>query len=163
MAKRKNSNADKVFVVLHYLMDKSKQANRPDFTNKKAQKMLYYAQAWSLVLNDKKLFDEKFEAWVHGAVIYKVYKKYSDLDFDPITDEYNQDEFKILNDEEKELLDEVWDVYGKFDADYLERLNHQEAPWQQARSKISSYDPSKAIITEESMKKYYKTKLIDAT
>ena len=38
-------------------------------SNHKLQKLLYYAQAWYLAFEDTPLFDEDFEAWVHGPTI----------------------------------------------------------------------------------------------
>ena len=38
-------------------------------TNLKLQKLLYYAQAWYLVLLNKPLFAEDFQAWAHGHIL----------------------------------------------------------------------------------------------
>lgn len=35
----------------------------------KLHKLLYYAQAWSLVWDDEPLFPERIEAWINGPVI----------------------------------------------------------------------------------------------
>jgi len=40
-------------------------------SNLKLQKLLYYAQAWHLALYGISLFDEEFEAWIHGPVIVR--------------------------------------------------------------------------------------------
>lgn len=57
--------------------------NIKDLTNKKFQKLVYYAYAWHLVFNNEtedensvKLFENEFEAWVYGAVIPGLYDKY---------------------------------------------------------------------------------------
>ncbi len=151
---------DKVYVIVRYFMQKSRQAKRNDFTNKKVQKLLFYAQAWSLVLNKKPLFNEKFEAWVHGAAIPKVYRTYSKFGTNQIEEEIEVEEFgKILSEEEKDLLDNIWEVYGKYDADYLELLNHQEDPWQNARAGMPAGMASNAVIDEGVMREYYGEKL----
>ncbi len=54
-------------------------------TNLKLQKLVYYAQAWSLALNNKELFPEDFEAWVHGPVLVKLYNKYRSNKWNPIS------------------------------------------------------------------------------
>ena len=43
----------------------------PDYlTNLRLQKLLYYVQAWSLVLRKSAdFFQERIEAWVHGPVV----------------------------------------------------------------------------------------------
>lgn len=38
-------------------------------SNLKLQKLVYYAQAWHLALHDTPLFEDDFEAWVHGSVV----------------------------------------------------------------------------------------------
>ncbi|WP_336507207.1 Panacea domain-containing protein [Paenibacillus larvae] len=38
-------------------------------TPKKLQKLCYYAYSFYLAIYEKKLFDDNFEAWVHGPVI----------------------------------------------------------------------------------------------
>lgn len=38
-------------------------------SNKKLQKLLYYAQAWYLVYNKKPLFNDDIEAWIHGPAV----------------------------------------------------------------------------------------------
>ena len=35
-------------------------------TNLRLQKLVYYAQAWRLAILDEALFEDDFEAWVHG-------------------------------------------------------------------------------------------------
>src|SRR5947209_10944283 len=42
-------------------------------TNLRLQKLLYYAQAWSLVLRESELFPEEIEAWRWGPVVPVVY------------------------------------------------------------------------------------------
>jgi len=59
-------------------------------------------------------------------------------------------------------LDEVWKVYGKYDAEYLEELTHNEYPWQKAREGLNSAVVSSNIITHDSMKNYYRERLKDA-
>ena len=54
-----------------------------------------------------------------------------------------------------DILDEVWRVYGKYDADYLESLTHNEKPWQEAREHLSPKENSNITISLDSMKSYY--------
>lgn len=39
--------------------------NEQKINNKKLQKLVYYAQAWNLAINGKKLFTANIEAWVN--------------------------------------------------------------------------------------------------
>jgi len=127
-------------------------------TNKKLQKLVYYSQAWSLVLNDKKLFKDHIEAWVHGPAVRSLYVQYKNFGFNPIVEEVDMSSVK-LSKGDKELLDEIWKVYGKLDAGYLEMLTHYEKPWQDARNGLQSYENSENEITPKAMKSFYSEKL----
>ena len=39
----------------------------------KLQKLVYYAQAWHLVWEDKELFPEEIQAWANGPVVPSLY------------------------------------------------------------------------------------------
>lgn len=137
-----------------YLSNKDKKA----ITNKKLQKLVYYSQAWSLVLHNKKLFRDPIEAWVHGPAVRNLYIQYKKFGFNPITEEVDEKTIKIQT-KDKKLLNEVWKVYGKFDSEYLEMLSHLEQPWQDARSGLQDHESSNNEITAEAMKGFYVAKL----
>lgn len=143
-------------LIAAYFLTQSKKENKP-ITNKKLQKLLYYAQAWHLAFHDKKLFKEDIEAWIHGPAvrsIYGLYKKFGFACIDVPT--FSNDIFKKLTSEQVELLQEIWRVYGKYDADYLEQLTHSESPWIKARDGIEPTVSSHNIISEDEMKDFYK-------
>lgn len=150
----KNPSALDVGKYFIHLANQDKKA----ITNKKLQKLVYYSQAWSLVLNDKKLFKDHIEAWVHGPAVRSLYVKYKNFGFSPIVEEVDVSSIK-LSKGDKELLGEIWNVYGKLDAGYLEMLTHSEKPWQDARSGLQSYENSENEITPKSMKSFYSEKL----
>ena len=100
----------------------------------KLQKLLYYAKAWNLVLNKKNnLFDDEFQAWVYGPVSPTAWQYFKDFDFSTPHREITEEKFENITEKEKEVLDMVWDVYGKFDGKYLVNLTHTEEPWLKAR------------------------------
>lgn len=128
-------------------------------TNKKMQKLVYYAQAWSLVVNNKKLFTDRIEAWVHGPAVRSLYVKYREFGFNPIVREVDQQLLDIFSTKDKDLLNDVWNVYGSLDAGYLEMLTHSESPWQEAREGLQSSESSNSEISPRTMKKFYSEKL----
>jgi uncharacterized phage-associated protein len=73
----------KALSVADYLLYKANKESRP-ITNKKLQKILYYIQAWSLAVRDKKVFDDKIEAWIHGPAIREVYLNFKEFGAAPI-------------------------------------------------------------------------------
>jgi uncharacterized phage-associated protein len=125
----------------------------------KLQKLLYYGQAWSLVLRKQPLFYQEIEAWVSGPVVrdvwneYQVYK-YGDI---PVPDrcdiEWEEDEL--------EVLEEVWNTYGELSARHLQNLTHSELPWRKAREGLEPAEKSKNVISMDDMQSYYGALLED--
>lgn len=61
------------------LVKLSLAGEEPDpLTHFRSQKLLYYAQAWSVVLRDTELFQEEICAWQNGPVVNEVYRSLSD-------------------------------------------------------------------------------------
>lgn len=124
--------------------------SKASMTPKKLQKIVYYAYAWFLTLMnenenclDNRLFNNRFEAWVHGPVcpdLYNEYKKYG-------YKEIPRDTTCAINfsDDINDILNQVWDVYGGYTAGQLESISHQEVPWINARQGCAAY----AICTNE--------------
>jgi len=123
-------------------------------THLKLQKLVYYAQAWSLTIFNDQLFEEDFQAWTHGPVAYSLFNKFKNYGWDAIPIIEESIDFP---DHIEKLLQEVLDVYGKYGAKYLENLTHQEPPWNIARGDIPIEAASNAIISKKSMKEYYST------
>lgn len=115
-------------------------------THLKLQKLLYYAQAWYMVLTENEsepiLFEERIEAWTHGPVVREIYNKYRDMGYDSLP---IPDDDIVLDEETEEILKEVMRVYGKYEAKYLEELTHQEDPWKITRGDL----PLEARCTDE--------------
>lgn len=148
-----------IFEIANYFIYKSNKDDIQDLTNKKLNKLLYYSQAWYYTLRSSTLFDNEIKAWVHGPVIIDIYRKYKKYGFNRILENVFESDFKNITPSQKEFLDEVWMVYGRKDASYLELLSHNEPPWQIARCGLSSLDNSDNNITLESMKEYYSSLL----
>ena len=151
----------KALDVGQYFVHLSNQENKP-ITNKKLQKLVYYAQAWHLVLTDKKLFNEPIEAWVHGPAIRSLYLNYKAFGFSPIKEKIEDGALNNISEKTKKFLDEVWKLYGGFDARYLEMLTHSEKPWQDARNTLQSHENSENKISDKSMKVFYSEILKEA-
>ena len=144
--------------VADYFVWISNKEGKP-VTNKKLQKLIYYAQAWSLALRNKKIFDDKIEAWVHGPAVRSVYVQYKKFGFSPINEAPAEKNLEKIPQDIKKFLKDVWTVYGKFDAEYLELLSHSEAPWQKARENIEPNIGSENEISSEDMRVFYTAKL----
>lgn len=130
-------------------------------TNLKLQKLVYYVQAWHLAITGNKLFDNDFQAWVHGPVLIELYNDYHDLKWHPIMRD-DLDNSSILKLEQKfgenvtDIIRQVINEYFELSAYQLERLTHSEDPWQKAREGLPPDSPSNNIIKSEWMSEYYK-------
>ncbi len=123
-------------------------------SNLKLQKLVYYAQAWHLALREKPLFEEDFQAWIHGPVILVLYQKYKAFRWQPIL----KDTEMQLPDNVVKFLDEVAQEYFACNAYELEQMTHVEDPWNRARGNLPPDVPSNAIIKKEWMREYYKAR-----
>lgn len=115
----------------------------------KLQKLLYYVQAWHLVYADEPLFEDDFEAWLHGPVVRKVWNYYKPYSIMLDTLPVDEEDIDITEDQ-RELIDDVLDEYGDKSGYYLECLTHSERPWKEARQQGEN-----TIIQKEKIKKYY--------
>jgi uncharacterized phage-associated protein len=124
-------------------------------TNLKLQKLLYYTQAWYLVLKNQPLFNEDFQAWVHGPVLPSQYRRFKKFEWRPILEE---DISPLKLDDGAGIVShliEIVDVFGIETAPALEMMTHNESPWKEARQGLPADQPSSAIISKESMLSFY--------
>ena len=127
-------------------------------TNLYLQKLVYYAQAWYLALYDKPLFDEELQAWISGPVQPELYERFKHYQWNPIKEHPDKVEFPK---EIEEHILEVLEVFGKYNALYLERMTHNEDPWRNARRGVQIDEHSTNVIPKKDMQEYYKTLIED--
>ena len=99
--------------AIRYLLAKMDEEAGDVMTLPVLQKLLYYSQGFSLAITGKPLFEEDFEVWQMGPVIPSLFEKYGKEPAVriPIPAKIDAPEF---TDEEKEVLDQVYFVYGQF-------------------------------------------------
>lgn len=121
-------------------------------SNMKVQKLLYYAQGFHLAIFGKPLFDETLEAWEHGPVVPAIYRLYKEFGSNgiPVPATFVFDKY---DPEVRELLDEVYQVYGQFSASALRNMTHNEPPWKDTPQGMN------IPIPLESMLSYFKTRI----
>src|SRR5947209_8901261 len=90
-------------------------------TNLRLQKLLYYAQAWSLVLRESELFPEEIEAWCWGPVVPAVYNKLPDGQGASQIPSTMFVDAPDLPPEDLELVRSVWEAYDQYSALQLSR------------------------------------------
>lgn len=117
----------------------------------KLQKLVYYAQAWSLVWDEKPLFAEEIQAWANGPVIPALYDRHRGQ-FTVKEWDGNPD---ALNDIERETVQKVLEFYGDKSTQWLTDLTHNEQPWMEARKGLPPGVRGNHPITHASMAEYY--------
>lgn len=137
-----------VFDVARYILEK-----KGKMSTMKLQKLCYYSQAWSLVWDDEPLFDEEFRAWANGPVCKELFFQ-TQGKFSVSADDEPGNSNKLTGNQ-KDTIDTVLNHYSTHDAQWLSRLTHLEAPWNEARNGIPAGMGCDNIITKESMAEYY--------
>lgn len=120
-----------VFDVANYFLNfaAKDETSGELLSNLKLQKLVYYAQGFSLAIYNKPLFPEPIEAWTHGPVVPDLYRRFKDFGGSPIPPPADFDASAIFSGEEIELLDEIYNMYGQFSAWKLRNMTHEDAPW----------------------------------
>ena len=136
-----------VFDVAAYILEKMES-----MTTMKLQKLVYYCQAWSLVWDEKPLFEEAIEAWANGPVVRDLFDYHRGM--------YEISSIllgnpRLLNQEQQDTVDAVLEYYGDKPAQWLIDLTHMEDPWRQARKGLPSLERGNRIISLDAMAHYY--------
>ncbi len=142
--------------VADYFLASVDEEAGDSLSNLKLQKLVYYAQGFYLANYGKPLFPEQLEAWEHGPVVPELYRAFKQHGAEPIPLPDSLD-FEKYPAEVRELLDEVYSVYGQFSASKLRRMTHAEAPWKEA------YNSGSRVISQESLSKYFSSLLANAS
>jgi len=149
-----------VFDVVNYFLAKTEVDAEERMTHLKAQKLVFYAQGFSLAILDEPLFNTSIEAWKHGPVCRALWNNYRDYGSNPIdTVPANDEEARIAIQKastpftlrQRELLDDIYDTFGQFSAWRLRELSHETPCWQDAYPD--------GTITHDAMKSFFKTQV----
>jgi uncharacterized phage-associated protein len=136
-----------VFDVAAYIL-----AKRGEMTTWKLQKLIYYCQAWSLVWDERPMFNERIEAWANGPVCPALYGMHRGMFTIAAVD---RGDLSNLDPAARETIDAVVADYGNKSSQWLSDLTHQEEPWRLARRGIPDGERSNSEITLGAMAEYY--------
>jgi uncharacterized phage-associated protein len=132
----------------------------PPIDQMKLQKLLFYAHAWYLALNDMPLFDEDFEAWSWGPVIRDVYYQTKDFGRAPVSKELLRltpamggslldatfEKPRIEDPELKKFIRAVWDSHKRLTGVQLSNSTHGPGePWTIMKDRYPSLAHSPTI------------------
>jgi uncharacterized phage-associated protein len=112
------------------------------------EKLIYYAQAFHLVLEGEPLFPDEIQAWKWGPVIPGVYKQYASYGADPIILPLDGDAAALGKGTEK-FLTEIVEFFCRHTAANLSRATHSEQPW------IDAIGSSDNAVSQSSLRQFY--------
>lgn len=130
----------------------------------KLQKLVFYSQAWSLVWDEKPLFEEEFQAWANGPVcpeLYHIHKGmfligdgtiFADRQGFGVSEVHGE---ASLSFDEKETVDAIIHDFCSLSPHELSAMTHSEQPWLEAREGVPDGERSTNIISKSSMGAYY--------
>ena len=152
----------------YYLINLFTKDNR-EVTQLQIQKLMYFFEAYYMnVKNTDKLYECNFNAWMFGPVAIPLYKEYKNFGEFPI----NLTEEKIqigeqIDKNKKELLDELYKVFGKLNANALVNLTHKVgSPWYNKWNENNQrvvYGEASYIDKKETKKWFRENFIVDET
>jgi uncharacterized phage-associated protein len=131
-------------------------------TAMKLQKLVYYSQAWSLVWDERLLFDSRIEAWANGPVCPDLYAHHRGAFV--VGPEWGAalGNPAALDATARETIDAVLKYYGDKHPQWLSDLTHAEDPWRNAREGLDDGERGHCQITPAAMAEYYESLAPDA-
>jgi uncharacterized phage-associated protein len=128
-------------------------------------KLVYFAHGWHIALAGKPLLNERVEAWKFGPVIPTLYHEFKRFGNEPITAFAQESGYRLVgsaiklyaNNVElegdgaafaKQLIEKVWQRYGKLTAIQLSNLTHTpDSPWSRTEGRdVKGTDISDVVI-----------------
>ncbi|MFD1210752.1 Panacea domain-containing protein [Arthrobacter sp. GCM10027362] len=110
------------------------RANGNRLSALKLQKLTFYSFGWFAHLTGERLFKENFFALPKGPIVSELYSAHSGQDH--VTLEGLQDNLQrslqVQEDYAAEVIDAVFETYGRYNQYDLVEMTHLEQPWRQA-------------------------------
>lgn len=150
----------KSLAVANYLLDKAK-SNGNTLTPMQLIKLAYIAHGWMLGKYQAALLLEPVEAWQYGPVIPSIYHAVKHFRSSPVEsiDGYSQYAPIQFTDNEKEIMDIVYNKYAKYDGLILSSATHQpQSPWSQVPMTYPASNISNDLIEH-----FYHNNVIDTS
>ncbi|MDR2367679.1 MAG: DUF4065 domain-containing protein [Deltaproteobacteria bacterium] len=105
-------------------------------THFKVQRLVYFAQGYSLATNGEPLFEEPIEAWEHGPVCPALYDKYKSYGRTPVDSPRQIDEIKShFSDLQIQVLEKIHEELGCFSSGMLRDISEEDTSWIDARAR----------------------------
>lgn len=127
-----------------------------DVTPLALQKLLYYTQSFNKVFNNKFMFEDDCEAWIHGPVYRETYEQFKRYGYNIIDDILiKEEDLSSLSVTEKELIDNITIHLGCYSGKILENMTHVEMPWLTTRGDLKENENCDKVISKELINDYF--------
>lgn len=148
-----NDNTYPATSVADYIIKKASEQNR-GLTPLQVIKLVYLCHGWMLGLYGKPLIRECVEAWRYGPVVRDLYRAVRTFKGEPVPAGTRLSvETTHFEEDEKNIMDQVVEIYKDFSGTELSTLTHREnTPWYRVWHK----NIANSIIGNESIKAHFK-------
>ncbi len=106
------------------------------------QKLLYYADGWSLAWTGTRLIDDDFEAWREGPVVRRLQRG-------------TIKRVARLPESVQAIVDAVLKYYSSASAAEFSDATHAELPWKEARGDVAPGAPSAHVLSPGTMRRFF--------
>lgn len=119
--------------IADYLLERGKKNENTDkpitLTPMQLIKLVYLCHGWMIGLYKQPLLVDSVEAWRYGPVIAGLYHAVKKFGSGPVRGPLSKDKVEF-NKQEKSVMNQVFDIYGKFTGIELSSLTHAPGtPW----------------------------------
>jgi uncharacterized phage-associated protein len=117
-------------------------------------KLVYISHGWMLGLYSVPLISDRVEAWKYGPVIPELYHSIKRFRDTPVLIELRRNHYgRELYDVEKDLLKQVYGIYGRLSGITLSRMTHRRGtPWH----RVYRDGVGEIIIPNDIIEEHYK-------
>jgi len=106
------------------------QKDGKSLTNMQLQKLVFIAHGYTLALLERPLYYNDTYAWQWGPVIPKLYKSLQKYGRNVVREKLDSEDTFPEDSEEKDIVEAVWEGYGRLSGGQLSALTHKEdTPW----------------------------------
>ncbi len=141
--------------VANVFIELANDDEQGNITNMAVNKLVYFAQGWSLALLDRPLFDDEIYAWQYGPIEKDVYFAFKPCGKDLISEPSDYVDSNDFSSDEIDLIMDVYNHYKQYSAIGLMNLSHDEkGPWNKY------FDENLiggTIIPKQEIKDYFKS------
>ena len=137
----------------------------------KIQQLLYFSQGWYLgFFGGRTLFENNFQAWVHGPVNPEIHHRFSGL-YSPLLTALDLDalffrsftKYRVyLCENDLRHIEQVYRSYVDYSSYQMEHAFKQHAPWKANRAGFGADEKGWKVISKDQMQSFFRDSSSDS-